>query len=128
MLKVIDTHLCDYAFLAEGGKLSMVGIFDHFWSDKFPLVVPPFHIVFVFEGEPESESKSKVSINDPDGKVIFSTEGSIKVGPSRKVNLNLSIAGLKFENPGNYRIVFSEESKEIGRIELPVLERIPPKV
>lgn len=121
MLKVKYLHLCDYAFLTAGHKVSLIGIFDHMWAVKFPFTAQPFHIVGVLENEANVETELKIEILDPSGKKVFESGGPVKTGPRGTLNFMLGIGNLKFEKPGTHIVRLLEKGKELTRIELPVL-------
>src|SRR4030042_1526378 len=121
MLKVKDLHLCDYAFLAEGGKPSMVGIFDRVFVKAVPTVINPFHVVAAFGSEFETSTELEVSILDPSDKVVFNGKGPVVVQAGKSFNFNLGVIGFKVEKPGTYTVRFVEKGNELARMELPVL-------
>lgn len=123
MLGVKYLHLCDYAFLTAGNKVSLIGIFDHMWSLKFPLIAQPFHIVGVLESESQKETELKIEILNQDGEKVFEGGGPVKVGAQKTFNFMLGINNFKFEKPGTYTVRLLEKGTEIVKRELPVLIR-----
>lgn len=121
MMRVKDLHLCDYAFLAEGGKLSLIGIFDQVLARAVPTVINPFHIVAILSSEATVKTELEATITNPDDKEVFRGKGPIMVGAGKNCNFLLGIAGFKVEKPGTYTIRFAERGNELARLELPVL-------
>jgi len=121
MLNVKHLHLCDYAFLVEGGKLSLIGIFDRVVVNSVPTVINPFHIVAVLSSEAASETELEATIVDPEDRTVFKGKGPISVGAGKDVNFLLGIAGFKVEKPGTYTIRLIEKGNELARLEFPVL-------
>lgn len=128
MLKLKDLHLCDYAFIAEGGKLGLIGIFDRVGVADVPAVINPFHVVAVFASETEYTTEVELSILDPQDKVAFNAKGPLKLQAGKNHNFLAGIAGFKVEKPGTYTVRFMEKGNELARMEFPVLivdQKIP---
>ena len=121
MLKVKDLHLCDYAFVAEGGKLGLIGIFDRVGVAGVPTVINPFHVVAVFASETEYTTEIELTILDPQDKVVFNAKGPLKLPAGKSHNFLAGIAGFKVEKPGTYTVRFMEKGNELARMEFPIL-------
>lgn len=121
MLKVKYFHLCDYAFLTRGDKVSLIGIFDRVLVNSVPTVIKPFHVVAVLSSEAAAKTELEATITGPDDKVVFEGKGSVTVGAGKNFNFLLGIAGFKVEKPGTYTIRFIEKGNELARLEFPVL-------
>ncbi len=121
MLKVKHLHLCDYAFLAERGKLSLIGIFERILIKTAPAVISPFHIVAVLTSESATQTELEATITDPAGKVVFKGKGPVKLEAGKNFNFLLGIAGFRVEKPGTYTVRFVEKGNELVRSEVPVL-------
>ena len=124
MMQVKDLHLCDYAFLAEGGKLSLIGIFGNVLVRAVPTVINPFHIVAVLRSEATTKTELEVTILDPEDKVVFKGSGPVTVETGKNFNFLLGIAGFKVERPGTYIIRFVEKGNELIRVDLPILMQV----
>ena len=121
MLKLKDLHLCDYAFIAEGGKLSLIGIFDRVGVTTVPAVINPFHVVAVFGSDTERTTEIELAILDPEDKAVFNVKGPLNLQAGKNHNFFIGIAGFKIEKPGTYTIRFMEKGNELARMEFPVL-------
>lgn len=121
MLQVKHLHLCDYAFLAGGGKPSLIGIFDKVLVRSVPTVINPFHIVAVLNSEVAAKTELEVTILDPEDKVVFTGKGPVTVDAGKNFNFLIGIAGFRVEKPGTYTIRFVEKGHELARLEFPAL-------
>ena len=121
MLKVKDLHLCDYAFIAEGGKLGLIGIFDRVGVAAVPAVINPFHVVADFGSDTEYTTEIELTILDPEDKALFNVKGLLKLQAGKSHNFLAGIAGFKIEKPGTYTVRFMEKGNELARMEFPVL-------
>jgi hypothetical protein len=102
----------DYANIAEGGKLNVMGIFTIIYATKFPTVHPSMFLVIKLSPDfPEygQERKLTISLVDEDGKLeVAKLEGDIKVpmpvgGQKPEINLTIQLQGLLFPKPGKYQ-------------------------
>lgn len=121
MLKLKDLHLCDYAFIAEGGKLGLVGIFDRVGVGAVPAVINPFHVVAVFESDTEYATEIELIILGPEDKAVFNAKGPFRLQAGKNHNFLMGIAGFKVEKPGTYTVRFMEKGNELARMEFPIL-------
>lgn len=121
MLSLKHLHLCDYAFLTHGGKLSLIGIFDRMLVKSVPTVIKPFHVVAVFGSDVTADTELELAIVDPDDEQVFGGKGKLKLGAGKSHNFLLGIAGFKVQKPGTYAVRFTEEGNELARLEFPVL-------
>lgn len=121
MLKVKSLHLCDYAFSTQGGKLSLIGIFDRMLVRSVPAVINPFHVVAVFGSDVDAKVELEAIILNPEDKVVFSGKVRAAIRAGKSFNALLGIAGFKVEKPGTYTVRFVEKGNELARLEFPVL-------
>jgi hypothetical protein len=81
-LNITLALLADYANMAEGGKLNVLGIFDRIYSDQVPAVHPQMHLVLRLEASPAERGTLKqqtVHLIDDDGGEILKAEGQIEI-------------------------------------------------
>ena len=65
--------VCDYAIVDRFGKLSIMGIFEQLWINRFPAVHPRVHLVLRLKGRRTEIGKHRVRIrfmNDTDEEII----------------------------------------------------------
>jgi hypothetical protein len=124
-------HICEHAFLSEGGKVNLIGIFKTIKVNKFPGGIPKFNIV----GEVEVSSqitgdfKLDATLVKPNNKVekhiIPSISGKIpNLQKDKRINLNfnLEIVGYRFTVEGQYKFLFRFNGTNIGEIALNVVQ------
>lgn len=121
MLSLKHLHLCDYAFLTHGGKLSLIGIFDKVLVRSVPAVIHPFHIVAILGSGGALKTELEVIILNPEDKVVFKGKGPVRADVGKNLNFLLGIAGFRVERPGTYIVRFIEKGNELARLEFPVL-------
>ncbi len=124
-LKTEFVLTCDYAFLAEGSKLSMIGKFETIFSSIFPAGHPEMFVVAHFKGEPDSQHNISLSVLDPNGKDVLPKDVPVlKVKLSSQGTGNLIQRFLNFpvNMPGLYKIVILEDNNEVGNLDLNVIK------
>ena len=72
--------LCDYAFLAEPSKVSVIGMFDVIYAQRVPATHDRAFIAFNILGEPGERVPVKLEIIGPSGNTI-ATATAIAVLP-----------------------------------------------
>ncbi len=109
-MEVTKALLADYANIAEGGKLNVLGIFTTIFVASFPTVHPQMQLIFMWEANrSESGRKKQIEIElcDADGKKLLGLGGELQLpeAPSGKQiygNQILTLNNLKFEKTGEY--------------------------
>jgi hypothetical protein len=102
--------VCDYALVDQFGKLSVIGLFQHIWVQKFPTVHPRLHLVIRLKG-----SRTEVGQHDVRIRLLNEEDQEILSGDG-KVNFPEPAAGVlevqagavlafdvPFQKPGQYR-------------------------
>lgn len=124
-------HICEHAFLSEGGKLNLIGIFKTIRVKKFPGGIPKFNIVGELEisSQVSGDFKLRTVLITPEGKleknVIPPITGKLeKVKEDDKVNLNfnLEVVGYRFTKQGEYKFLFKFNESKIGEISINVVQ------
>lgn len=116
---------CDYASISEGGKLSVIGIFDLVGAKNFPMNHAEMFIVAQLKGESGTEHDIKVSIKDPQGVEILPKNRPLikmKLSGTGLGNIIQRFFNFPFHNPGRYTIFLYEGEEEIGKSELSVIK------
>lgn len=54
--------IADYALVDQGGKLSVLGIFQHVWVQQFPAMHPRLHLVLRLKGKRTEIGEHQVQI------------------------------------------------------------------
>jgi len=117
--------ICDHALIDQAGKLSVIGIFERIWVERFPAVHPRLHLVLRLKGRRTEvgEHPIGIALKDPDGREILRGDGQVQIGePPAGVTEVEAGAVLAFDVPLERAGVYSFEVTVDGRIEatLPV--------
>lgn len=101
--------VCDHALIDQAGKLSVIGIFERIWVERFPAVHPRLHLVLRLKGRRTEIGEHPVAIvlHDPDGREVLRGDGNVQIGePPAGVTEVEAGAVLAFdvplERPGTY--------------------------
>jgi len=73
---------CDYALIDQHGKLSVLGIFERIWVERFPAVHPRLHLVLRLKGRRTEIGGHPIVIrlvNDA-GREILRGDGAVQIG------------------------------------------------
>lgn len=110
--------VCDYALVDQFGKLSVIGLFQHIWVQKFPTIHPRLHLVLRLKG-----SRTEVGPHDVRIRLLSEEDEEIISGDG-KVNLPEPPAGVleveagavlafdvPFQKPGHYRFEIDVDSE-----------------
>ena len=132
-MKVEVAVVADYANTAEGGKLNVMGMFDHISAASFPSthasMVLALRLRLDFEDR-EKDHAIKVQLVDEDGRLMGGGDWALKVGaipPGERqiVSQLLSFVNTEFQRPGEYAFVLSWDGEEKARIPLTLSLRPP---
>ena len=129
-MKVEIFTLCDAA-TDSGGKLNMLGAFDHIIAAAMPAVHPLCAIAvrIRFAKIEEGSHKLNVTFADTDGKFVLpglQASIGVRLGPDHSTiaaNVVLCIQKLKLETFGEYTIDLAIDGRHEGSIPLYVLQR-----
>lgn len=124
-MKIELFALCDFA-ADYGGKLTVVGIFDSIFARQIPTVHPHccLAVKLRFEKIEEGQKRLRLSIADDDGKLVVpAMEIPITVTMPAEAHTNTiqvvaNIAGMKFEQFGEYSIDIAIDGRHEGSIPL----------
>jgi hypothetical protein len=116
-MKIDFAVVCDYALVDQFGKLSVIGLFQHIWVQKFPTIHPRLHLVIRLKG-----SRTEVGPHDVRIRLLSEEDQEILSGDG-KVNLPEPPAGVleveagavlafdvPFQKPGHYRFEIDVDS------------------
>lgn len=79
-MKIALALICDYALVDRLGKLSVLGIFEHLWIQRFPAVHPRLHLVLRLKGKRTEIGEHSVRIRmlDQDDQEILGGNGVVE--------------------------------------------------
>lgn len=125
--------LADYALIDQHGKLSVLGIFQHVWVERFPAVHPRTHLVLRVRGQRADAGSHHVQIRfvDDQGAELVGGEGQISFGdPPAGVTEMDAGAVLVFDVPlpraGAYAFEILLHGRPAARVPLSVSQLAPP--
>ena len=110
--------VCDYALVDQFGKLSVIGLFQHIWVQKFPTIHPRLHLVIRLKG-------TRTEVGQHDVRIRLLNEGNEEIiNGEGKVNFPEPAAGVleveagavlafdvPFQKPGQYRFEIDVDSE-----------------
>jgi hypothetical protein len=73
---------CDYALIDQHGKLSVLGIFERIWVERFPAVHPRLHLVLRLKGRRTEIGEHPIVIRlvDDGGREVLRGDGAVQIG------------------------------------------------
>ena len=124
-MKVEIFTLCDAA-TDSGGKLNILGSFDHLWARHTPVTHPlcAVAIKLRFARIEEGNHRLKVTVGDIDGKLVLpSVDAAVAVRfaseePTTVANVILNLQQLKLGGFGEYTIDLAIDGRQEGSIPL----------
>lgn len=117
--------ICDYAVVAQDGKVSAIGIFDELGGASFPLTHPELWFVARLRGEPNTTARLLLEIVRPDDETMHDLGGSVSVGPAGVHTIALRFVMLPFPEPGRYTFRLSADTRAIRTVSLRVQHVLP---
>ena len=132
-MKIEIFTLCDAA-TDSGGKLNILGSFDHIWATKTPATHPlcAIAVKIRFSRIEEGNHRLKVTFADTDGKLVLpglDAPLAIRFGPEDSTvaaNVVLMIQKIKLETFGEYTIDLAIDGRHEASIPLYVKQRKMP--
>ena len=125
--------VCDHALIDQAGKLSVIGIFERIWVERFPAVHPRLHLVLRLKGRRTEIGDHPVEIvlRNPDGGDVLRGDGSVQIGePPAGVTEVEAGAVLAFDVPlekaGVYTFDISVDSEHQASVPVTVSQMPAP--
>lgn len=125
--------VCDHALIDQAGKLSVIGIFERIWVERFPAVHPRLHLVLRLKGRRTEIGEHPVAIvlHDPDGREILRGDGNVAIGePPAGVTEVEAGAVLAFDvpldRPGVYTFNISVDQQHAASVPVTVSQMPTP--
>jgi hypothetical protein len=94
--------LCDYAFLDQGGKPCLVGVFDSIYAKGVPTTHHQCALVVQLTGMPGEKVRVRVEIVRPTGGVLAQVEAPAELSSRGSAGLQLGMANLQIPDFGRY--------------------------
>jgi hypothetical protein len=114
---------CDYALIDQHGKLSVLGIFERIWVERFPAVHPRLHLVLRLKGRRTELGGHPIVIRlvDDDGREVLRGDGAVQIGEPPAGVLEVEAgAVLAFDVPLERAGVYTFEITVDGALEATV--------
>jgi hypothetical protein len=109
--------VCDYALVDQFGKLSVIGLFQHIWVQKFPTIHPRLHLVLRLKGSRTEVGPHDVRIRllNEDDEEILSGDGKVNLPEPPAGVLEVEAGAVlafdvPFQKPGKYRFEINVDS------------------
>lgn len=114
MAEVEYLHLCDYAFLADGGKPCVIGIFDTIAGPNFPLTHPQMAIAFKVQGTPHAVVPITIELTLPNGETMMSVNGQVALSSEGAAFIDFKLHNIQFPEPGRYAVRVLSNGRALG--------------
>ena len=114
---------CDYALIDQHGKLSVLGIFERIWVERFPALHPRLHLVLRLKGRRTELGGHPIVIRlvDADGREVLRGDGAVQIGEPPAGVLEVEAgAVLAFDVPLERAGVYTFEITVDGALEATV--------
>ena len=125
--------VCDHALIDQAGKLSVLGIFERIWVERFPAVHPRLHLVLRLKGRRTEIGDHPVTIvlHDPSGREVLRGDGMVQIGePPAGVTEVEAAAILVFDVPletaGAYHFNVTVDSELLASLPVTVSQMPAP--
>jgi hypothetical protein len=131
-VEIVLLLLADYANISRGGKLNVMGVFDHLHAGKFPTRHPQMHLVLRLRaelGEPSGPRELTIKVLNQDGGEMVTlpprkfTVPDSKEGRRSDMNFIIGIRDIVFPEPGSYEFLVEVNEEPQASIPLHVLPR-----
>lgn len=129
-MKKLMILTADYANIAEGGKVNVMGIFRSIKAKSFPARHPQMSLVAKLEGELGEEGQTRdvtIILREDDGNEILRSTGKVKIpdvkaGLRPEINLIMNYRDIIFPKPGLYQFVLIVDKDFKGDCSLEVVD------
>lgn len=121
--------VCDHALIDQAGKLSVIGIFERIWVERFPAVHPRLHLVLRLKGRRTEIGRHPLLIQllDPDGREVLRGDGAVQIGePPAGVTEVEAGAVMSFDVPlersGTYHFAITVDDEPAAEVPIVVTQ------
>jgi len=133
-MRVLNFLVADYANVAEGGKINVMGIFNRIFAHEFPTRQPEMHLVVKLDASPaeyDSDRKLTIKLLDESGRqeiVNWSRDIHIPKGSGgerTEINQILRLRDVVFPKPGAYQfsVIVDKDEKSTLPITVVLVEK-----
>ncbi len=121
--------VCDHAIIDQHGKLSVLGIFDRIWVERFPAIHPRLHLVLRLKGRRTEVGGHTVLIQlaDDTGREVLRGEGNVQIGepPAGVVDIEAAAVlafDVPLERPGVYTFEIAVDDARVASVPITVAQ------
>lgn len=123
------SFLCDYAFVDEKGRASIIRTFSSIRAGKLPFMYPQMFLALEVLSVPGESFSLGAQVSAPSGKtaakVTIHHKGRAAAGaPSDRVILPIGFSNLRFEEAGEYHVEILVN--ELSVHFMPLIIEVPP--
>lgn len=133
-MKLHFALVCDHALIDQSGKLSVIGIFERIWVERFPAVHPRLHLVLRLKGRRTEigDHPVVITLQDDEGREVLRGEGTVQIGePPAGVTEVEAAAVLAFdvplEKPGTYTFDIRVDGASAATVPIAVSQMPAPR-
>jgi uncharacterized protein DUF6941 len=102
MTTVEYLHVCDYAFVGQGGKPGIIGIFDRISASAFPVAHPLMAIAIQLRGTAHETFPIKLELGRPNGDVLVAMDGRVSANDVGGAFMVFNLVNTQFPEAGRY--------------------------
>lgn len=126
-MRIRFAALADYANVAEGQKLNIMGMFSRIYAATVPATHPEMQLVIQLEFQPFEigDHRLRVALQDVDGNELLHLDGNLNIAPTPNpdpitVNHILRLRNVTFQHYGSYefRIELNNDLTELVSVDL----------
>ncbi len=129
-MELLTILAADYANIAQGGKLNVMGIFRNIYARQFPVVHPSMVLIVKLGaelGEYGDERTLTVKLLNADGKEMMRLSNQMRIpegkgGQRPEVNAIFAINGIRFPEPGRYQFSVQVDKDVKGTLAVDVVQ------
>lgn len=119
-------HICDMAFVSDGGKANIIGIFKNIYNDTFPFTHLKFTIIgsFIVKNG-KGKNKQIIKLLDKNTQHVYK-EVSFDINiqeNEQEINFIWDLENIVFNKPGDFFVKLLLTDKEIASLPLSVIKR-----
>lgn len=101
-------HVCDSAFMAEGGKHCIIGIFDSIYASAFPVLHPAMTVAMRVRGQAHEAVALRLELARPNGEILATVPMNMTLNDQGSQFVNLNMVGSQFPEQGRYMVKVSD--------------------
>lgn len=128
-MRLLNMLIADYANIAEGGKINVMGIFSKIFAHEFPTRQPEMHLIVKLDASPaeyDTDRKLTIKLLDETGKqeiVNWSRDIHVPMGSGAEraeISQILRLRDVVFPKPGAYQFSVIIDKDEKGTLPITV--------